>query len=262
MPRVTNDGPARNDFDGRVMLVTGGSRGIGAATAFMAASRGASVIVNYTSNSEAAEQVVESCRAAGGNALASQADISDEAQVMGLFEESIREFGRVDVLVNNAGIAPSLDRLENYTAERIQQVMGVNVVGSFLCAREAVRRMSTSLGGLGGNIVNISSAAAYNGSPNEFIDYAASKGAIDSMTIGLAKEVATDGIRVNAVRPGLIETDIHAAVGLPDRVERLAQNIPMKRGGVPSEVAETILWVASDAASYVTGALINCSGGR
>lgn len=245
-----------------VMLITGGSRGIGAATARMAAAEGYDVCVNYASNADAAAGVVADCRAAGVSAMSVQADISDEAQVIDLFEETEAELGPLTVLVNNAGILHSAARLDTYSAERLREVVDVNVIGAFLCAREAVRRLSTEHGGAGGAIVNVSSAASYLGSANEFIDYAATKGAMDTMTIGLAKEVATEGIRVNAVRPGLIETEIHASAGIPDRVERLAGNVPMQRGGSAEEVASLILYLASDEASYVTGALVNVSGGR
>lgn len=245
-----------------VMLITGGSRGIGAATARMAAAEGYDVCVNYASNAYAAAGVVADCRAAGVSAMSVQADISDEAQVIDLFEETEAELGPLTVLVNNAGILHSAARLDTYSAERLREVVDVNVIGAFLCAREAVRRLSTEHGGAGGAIVNVSSAASYLGSANEFIDYAATKGAMDTMTIGLAKEVATEGIRVNAVRPGLIETEIHASAGIPDRVERLAGNVPMQRGGSAEEVASLILYLASDEASYVTGALVNVSGGR
>ena len=245
-----------------VMLITGGSRGIGAATAIMAAEAGYDVCVNYASNRAAADEVVRRCRELGASAMAVQADVSNEAEVIDLFEETEAELGSLSSLINNAGIVAPLQRLDEYSVERLTQIVNVNVVGAFLCAREAVRRMSTAHGGAGGTIVNVSSAASYLGSPNEFIDYAATKGAVDTMTIGLAKEVANEGIRVNAVRPGLIDTDIHAAAGAPDRVEALRGNIPMQRGGAAEEVAAAILYFASDAASYVTGALLNVSGGR
>ena len=245
-----------------VMLVTGGSRGIGAATARMAAAEGYDVCVNYASNADAAADVVAECRAAGVSAMAVQADVSDDRQVIDLFEETEAELGPLTVLVNNAGILHPAARLDTFSVERLREVVDVNIIGAFLCAREAVRRMSTEHGGGGGSIVNVSSAASYLGSPNEFIDYAATKGAMDTMTIGLAREVAAEGIRVNAVRPGLIDTEIHASAGIPDRVERLAGNIPMQRGGTAEEVASLILYLASDAASYVTGTLVNVSGGR
>lgn len=244
------------------MLITGGSRGIGAATARMAAARGHDVGISYVRDAVAAERVVADCTAAGARAIAVRADVAVESDVMGLFDTTIAELGRLDAVVNNAGILHRAARLEEFTLERLQEVVAVNVVGAILVAREAVRRMSTRFGGSGGSIVNVSSAASYLGSPNEFIDYAATKGAIDTMTIGLAKEVGADGIRVNAVRPGLIHTDIHESSGIVDRVGTLAPNVPMQRGGTADEVAETILWLASGAAGYVSGALVNCSGGR
>jgi len=245
-----------------VMLITGGSRGIGAATARMAATEGYDVCVNYTSNADAAAAVVADCRAAGVSAMAVRADVGDEQQVIDLFDETEAELGPLTVLVNNAGILHPAARLDTFSVERLREVVDVNIIGAFVCAREAVRRMSTDHGGEGGSIVNVSSAASYLGSPNEFIDYAATKGAMDTMTIGLAKEVAAEGIRVNAVRPGLIDTEIHASSGIPDRVERLSGNVPMQRGGTAEEVASLILYLASDAASYVTGTLVNVSGGR
>lgn len=246
----------------KVMLITGGSRGIGAATALMASRSGYDVCVNYTRDEEAALEVVAACRAEGASAMAVRADVSDEGAVIDLYDQTEAELGPIDVVINNAGIISPIARFDTYSVDRIRQVIEVNVIGAMIVCREAVRRMSTSSGGIGGSIVNISSAASYLGSPNEFIDYAASKGAVDSLTIGLAKEVAQEGIRVNAIRPGLIDTEIHAAAGAPDRVERLAANIPMARGGSADEVAESILWMASDAASYVTGVLLNVSGGR
>ena len=228
----------------------------------MAAAEGYDVCVNYATNGDAAGAVVADCRAAGVSAMAVQADVSDEQQVIDLFEETEAELGPLTVMVNNAGILHTAARLDTFTVERLREVVDVNVIGAFLCAREAVKRMSTAHGGAGGAIVNVSSAASYLGSANEFIDYAATKGAMDTMTIGLAKEVAAEGIRVNAVRPGLIDTEIHASAGIPDRVERLAGNIPMLRGGTAEEVAALILFLASDAASYVTGSLVNVSGGR
>lgn len=228
----------------------------------MAAAEGYDVCVNYASNADAAAAVVADCRSMGVSAMAVQADVSDEQQVVDLFEETEAELGPLTVMVNNAGILHTASTLDTFTAERLREVVDVNIIGAFLCAREAVRRMSTAHGGEGGSIVNVSSAASYLGSPNEFIDYAATKGAMDTMTIGLAKEVAAQGVRVNAVRPGLIETEIHASAGIPDRVERLASNVPMQRGGTAEEVASLILYLASDAASYVSGTLVNVSGGR
>ncbi len=248
--------------DSSVMLITGGSRGIGAATAIMAAEAGFDVCVNYATNREAADEVVRRCRELGATAMAVQADVSNETEVVDLFEETESELGPLSSLINNAGIVAPLQRLDEYSFERLQEIVNVNVIGAFLCAREAVRRMSKKHGGDGGTIVNVSSAASYLGSPNEFIDYAATKGAMDTMTIGLAREVANEGIRVNAVRPGLIDTDIHASAGAPDRVEELRGNIPMQRGGAAEEVAAAILYFTSDASSYVTGSLLNVSGGR
>jgi NAD(P)-dependent dehydrogenase (short-subunit alcohol dehydrogenase family) len=246
----------------KVMLVTGASRGIGAATARLAAERGYDVAVNYNTSRAAAESVVKAIVEAGGRAVAIQGDVAVEGDVKQLFGTVDSELGRLDVLINNAGILEQAMRLDQMTPERWQRVLATNVVGSFLCAREAVLRMSTRHGGRGGTIVNVASAASRLGSPNEFIDYAASKGAVDAMTIGLAKEVAREGIRVNAVRPGLIETDIHASSGQPDRVERMKEAVPMGRGGRPEEVAEAILWLASEQSSYVTGTFIDVTAGR
>ncbi|MGF1597295.1 MAG: SDR family oxidoreductase [Acidimicrobiales bacterium] len=245
-----------------VMIITGASRGIGAATARLAASAGWDVCVNYRRDIDAADAVVESCRSEGRRAVAIRGDVADEDDVVRLFERCGDELGPITALVNNAGILHQQARLESFSAERLRQVVAVNVVGAILCAREAVRCMSTAHGGGGGSIVNVSSAAAYLGSPNEFIDYAATKGAVDTMTRGLAREVATEGIRVNAVRPGLIDTEIHASGGDPGRVARLAANVPMARGGSPHEVAGAIVWLCSDAASYVTGTLLDVTGGR
>ncbi len=245
-----------------VMLVTGGSRGIGAATARLAAGAGYAVAVNYRSDAIAAEEVVQACRGAGVAAIAVRADVAVEAEVVAMFDTVEAELGAIDVLVNNAGVLHQQMRFDEMSVDRWRNMFDVNVVGAFVCAREAVRRMSTRYGGRGGAIVNVSSAASYIGSPNEYVDYAASKAAIDTMTIGLGKEVATEGVRVNAVRPGLIRTDIHASGGEPDRVDRLASTVPMQRGGEADEVARTILWLASDDASFVTATLVNCSGGR
>jgi NAD(P)-dependent dehydrogenase (short-subunit alcohol dehydrogenase family) len=244
------------------MLVTGGSRGIGAATCRLAAEAGYDVAVNYSTNATAAAGVVAACIEQGVRALAVQADVADEPAVIAMFDAVHAALGPIAVLVNNAGIVREQARFDEMSVERWRQMLDVNVLGSFLCAREAVRRMSTRHGGAGGSIVNVSSAAAYLGSPGEYVDYAASKAAVDTMTIGLGKEVATEGSRVNAVRPGVIHTDIHASGGEPGRVERVARGVPMLRGGQPDEVARTILWLASDAASYVTATTINCSGGR
>ncbi|HTT09944.1 MAG TPA: SDR family oxidoreductase [Burkholderiaceae bacterium] len=246
----------------QVVLVTGGSRGIGAATARLAAERGYAVCITYKSNRAAAESVVDAIARQGGKALALEGDVGVEPDVVRMFERLDTAFGRITALVNNAGILERQMRVDEMTADRLQRVLTANVVGSFLCAREAVRRMSTRRGGSGGAIVNLSSAAARLGSPGEYVDYAASKGAIDTFTIGLAKEVAAEGIRVNAVRPGVIYTDIHASGGEPERVERVKNSVPMLRGGTADEVARAILWLLSDAASYSTGTFIDVSGGR
>ena len=245
-----------------VILITGGSRGIGAATAILAAKRGYDVAFTYQSNATAANEVAEKIRATGRKALMLQADVAVEADVLSVFKQVDAQLGRLDALVNNAGILEKIMRLEQMDAARWQRVLGVNVIGSFLCAKEAVLRMSTRHGGKGGGIVNVSSVAARIGSPNEFVDYAAAKGAVDSMTTGLAKEVATENIRVNAVRPGLIYTEIHASAGEPGRVDRAKEGVPMKRGGTADEIAETILWLLSDQSSYVTGTTIDVAGGR
>ncbi|MDL2174944.1 SDR family oxidoreductase [Stutzerimonas sp. FeSN7] len=246
----------------RVMLITGASRGIGAATARLAAQQGYALCLNYHQRADAANAVLEQVRGLGVTAIAVQTDVADETQVLHMFEAIDREFGRLDVLVNNAGMLEQQMRLEQMDAARWTRVLGANVIGSFLCAREAIKRMSTRHGGRGGAIVNLSSVAARLGAPGEYIDYAAAKGAIDSMTLGLAKEVASEGIRVNAVRPGVIHTDIHAAGGEPDRVERVKASVPMGRGGQAEEIAEAILWLASEQASYTSGALLDVAGGR
>ncbi len=246
----------------QTLLITGASRGIGAATAVQAASAGWQVAVNYRQDEAAAQQVVAAIRAQGGEAQAFQADVSDEAQIIQLFAAVATRFGRIDGLVNNAGATAPMGRLDSFSAERIQHMLQLNVAGPMLCCREAVRRMSTRHGGRGGIIVNVSSAASRLGSAGEYVDYAASKGAIDTLTLGLAREVASEGIRVNAVRPGLIETGIHALSGEPGRVERLAPAVPMQRGGQPQEVAAAIVWLLSDAASFCTGSILDVSGGR
>lgn len=246
----------------RILIVTGGSRGIGAATARLAAARGDAVCISYLRNRDAADAVVQGIVSAGGTAMAVAADVGVEDDVVRLFEQVDAAFGPVSALVNNAGMLERQCRVEDMDAARLMRVFGTNVIGSMLCAREAVRRMSTRHGGSGGAIVNVSSAASRLGSPDEYVDYAASKGAIDTFTIGLAKEVAADGIRVNAVRPGVIHTDMHASGGEPGRVERVKTSVPMQRGGYPDEVARAILWLLSDEASYSTGALLDVAGGR
>ncbi|KQX22454.1 SDR family oxidoreductase [Variovorax sp. Root434] len=246
----------------QVLLITGGGRGIGAATAVLAAQRGYAVAVNYASNSLAADEVVRTIRAGGGTAMAVQADVGDEAQVLAMFQKVDARFGRLTALVNNAGVVDVQARVDEMSVARLERMFRINVIGSFICAREAVRRMSTRYGGAGGAIINISSAAARLGSPDQYVDYAASKGAIDTFTIGLAKEVAAEGIRVNAVRPGLIDTEIHASGGMPDRAFDLAPTVPMQRTGSAEEVAGAILWLLSAEASYTTMALLDVAGGR
>lgn len=244
------------------LLITGGSRGIGAATALLAAREGYAVAVNYHHNSLAADEVVRQIRAAGGQAMTVQADVADEAQVQAMFLKIDARLGPLRGLVNNAGIVDMPLRVDEMSTARLRRMFDTNILGSFLCAREAVRRMSTRHGGQGGAIVNVSSAAARLGSPGQYVDYAASKGAIDTFTLGLAREVATEGVRVNAVRPGIIETEIHASGGLPHRARDLAPQVPMQRAGQAEEVAQSIVWLLSDAASYTTGALLDVSGGR
>ena len=246
----------------KVLLVTGGSRGIGAATCLLAARQGWAVAVNYTAHSLAADEVVRTIRASGGRAMAVQADVADEAQVLRMFEQVDAKLGRLTGLVNNAGVVDVSARVEDMSVARWRRMFDINVIGSLICAREAVRRMSTRHGGAGGSIVNLSSAAARLGAPGQYVDYAAAKGAIDAFTIGLAKEVGADGIRVNAVRPGLIDTDIHASGGLPHRVKDLQHQVPMQRGGSAQEVAEAIVWLLGEGASYTTMSLIEVSGGR
>ena len=246
----------------KVVLITGGSRGIGAETALFAASRGWNVCISYRSREGDALNVVKKIETLGRKALAIQADTGAEEDINSLFETLDENFGRLDALINNAGVITKQSKLVDMDAGRIQKVMNINIVGCFLCAREAIKRMSNQLGGNGGSIVNLSSAAARIGSPNEFIDYAASKGAIDTLTLGLSKEVAEEGIRVNAVRPGLIETDLHGDAGDINRPEKLKNFIPMKRAGHASEIASSIVWLISDEASYVNGALLDVAGGR
>ena len=245
-----------------IVLITGGSRGIGAATAHMAASRGYAVCVNYRENETAARAVVQNITAGGGRAIAVQGDVGIEADVVRLFETCDQELGTLTALVNNAGILETQARVEDMDAARLQRVFTANVTGSFICAREAVKRMSTKRGGKGGAIVNLSSRASVLGSPNEYVDYAASKAAVDTLTIGLALEVAQEGIRVNAIRAGIIYTDIHASGGEPGRVDRLKATVPMRRGGTAEEVARAILWLMSDEASFTTGSFVDVSGGR
>lgn len=244
------------------MIVTGGGRGIGAATAALAAIRGYSVVVNYVRDKPAAEDLVLRIRQSGGRAVAVQADVSQESDVAQLFQIADREFGNLAVLVNNAGAVDRQARVEEMNEARLRRMFAVNVIGSIMCATEAIRRMSTSRGGRGGSIINVSSAASRYGSPNEYVDYAAAKAAIDTFTLGLAREVAADGIRVNAVRPGIVTTEIHASGGDPDRAARLAPAVPMQRAGAPAEIANAILWLASEEASYCTGSILDVAGGR
>ncbi|MEZ4887420.1 MAG: SDR family oxidoreductase [Chitinophagales bacterium] len=246
----------------KTIIITGASRGIGAATAILAAQKGYSVCVNYFQNEAAAMQIVHTIEENGGAAMAFKADISSEAAVLQMFDFVEEEWGYVDALVNNAGILEQQMEFWQMDATRMERILAVNVMGSFLCAREAVKRMSPKRGGKGGAIVNVSSIASRLGSPFEYVDYAASKGAIDTLTIGLGKEVAEQGIRVNAVRPGLIDTDIHASGGKPNRVEEFKHHIPMKRGGSPLEVAHSILWLLSDEAAYITATILDVGGGR
>ena len=247
---------------GKVLLITGGSRGIGAATALAAAKDGWRVAVNFLRDEAAADRVVAAILAAGGQACAIQADVSDAAAIKILFAEAEQRLGPISGLVNNAGVVDEKSRVDAMSAARIERMFRINSLGPMLCCIEAVKRMSTRHGGAGGAIVNLSSAAARIGSPGEYVDYAASKAAIDTFTKGLALEVAEEGIRVNAVRPGIIDTDIHASGGQPDRIGRVSPLVPMKRAGSPEEVAQTIVWLLSDKASYITGSLVDVSGGR
>ena len=246
----------------KVLLITGGSRGIGAATALLAAGQGYAVAVNYAANSLAADEVVRQIRASGGNAITVQADVAIETDVLAMFKKVDAKLGRLTALVNNAGVVDMTSRVDAMSLERLQRMFAINVFGSFMCAREAVKRMSTRYEGEGGAIVNVSSAAARLGAPGQYVDYAAAKGAIDTFTVGLAKELATEGIRVNAVRPGIIETEIHASGGLPNRVRDLAPQVPMQRAGTASEVAEAIVWLLGENSSYTTGTLLDVTGGR
>jgi NAD(P)-dependent dehydrogenase (short-subunit alcohol dehydrogenase family) len=248
--------------DAGAMIVTGGGRGIGAATARLAAARGYAVCVNYLSDEAAAQAVVQDIRDDGGRAIAVRGDVGAEPDVLRLFHETDRSLGPLRALVNNAGIVERRSRVEAMDAARLQRMFATNAVGAILCAREAIKRMSTRHGGKGGAIVNVSSAAARIGSPGEWVDYAASKAAVDTLTLGLAKELAEEGIRVNCVRPGFVNTGIHAAAGEPNRIERLRDGIPMKRGAEPEEVARAILWLLSEEASYSTGAILDVTGGR
>jgi len=246
----------------KVLLVTGGGRGIGAATCILAAQKGWDVAVNYTANADAAQQVVKQIQATGARAMAVQADVADEGQVLAMFKQVKAELGPLQGLVNNAGVIDVTARLDEMSMARWRRMFDVNVLGSMLCAREAVLQMSTKHGGQGGSIVNLSSAASRLGAAGQYLDYAAAKGAIDSLTLGLAKEVAGEGIRFNAVRPGLIDTEIHASGGLPNRVKELEHLVPAKRGGSAMEVAQAIVWLLSEEASYTTMSLIDVSGGR
>jgi NAD(P)-dependent dehydrogenase (short-subunit alcohol dehydrogenase family) len=246
----------------KIMLITGGSRGIGAATARLAAARGYDVVINYASNAAAADAVVADVRKAGRKGVAIQGDMGKPNDITRLFETADAEVGRLDAFFNNAGIVAGTSRFVDVPLEQLQRTLAINTAGAFIAAQEAARRMSTRLGGRGGAIVNMSSIAAKLGGANEATDYALSKGAIDSLTIGLAKELAAEGIRVNGVRPGLIDTDIHASMGVPDRIKRFSHMIPLQRGGTAEEVAEAVLWLCSDQSSYCTGVLLDITGGR
>jgi len=245
-----------------LVLITGASRGIGAATALLAARQGWTVAVNYAGNASAAQAMVQQIQARGGKAAAFQADVGDPAQIARLFAQVDARLGTITALVNNAGVVDMTARLDEMSWERLERMMRINVLGSMACAREAVLRMSTRHGGVGGVIINLGSVAARLGSPGQYVDYAASKGAIDTFTVGLAKEVAGEGIRVNCVRPGIIDTELHASGGLPDRARDLAPQVPMQRPGTAQEIAESVVWLLGDAASYVTGSIIDVAGGR
>ena len=246
----------------QVILITGASRGIGAATALLAAHAGYAVAVNYSANSLAADEVVRQIRKKGGNAITVQADVAIEAQVLAMFEKVYAKLGRLTALVNNAGVVDQAARVDGMSVARLKRMFDINVIGTMVCAREAIKRMSTLYGGAGGAIVNVSSVAARLGAPGQYVDYAAAKGAVDVFTLGLAKEVAAEGIRVNAVRPGIIDTDIHASGGLPDRARQIAPQLPMQRAGTADEVARSIVWLLSNESSYTTGALLDIGGGR
>ena len=248
--------------DQPVLLVTGGSRGIGAAISLLASAKGWRVAVNYAANKAAADEVVAKIKAGGGDAIAIKGDVGEASDITQMFEAIDRHFGRLDGLANNAGIVDAPARIDEMSVARIERMMRINITGSILCAAEAVRRMSTKHGGKGGAIVNISSMAAVLGSASQYVDYAASKAAIDTFTIGLSREVANEGVRVNAIRPGVIDTEIHASGGLPDRARDMAPSIPMQRAGTAEEIADAVLYLLSKEASYVTGAILNVSGGR